>query len=734
LGNHPYGKFPLMRFRFCVWAALILWMGFSTAAWAVETPTNVMTEIAFTAHRSHADPFNEVTLDAVFTDPHGEKLRVPAFWDGGNSWKVRYASPLVGTHTFRTECSDAADDGLNGIEGRVEVRPYAGTNPLYLHGPLRVSDNHRYLEYFDGTPFFWLGDTWWMGLSHRLHFPDEFGRLAADRMAKGFNVIQIVAGLYPDMPPFDPRGANEAGFPWEADFKSIRPEYFDEADKRLEYLVDHGLTPCLVGSWGYFMRFMGPKDLKAHWRNLIARYGALPVVWCAAGEVSMGFYHERPSDHVAKDFSGDAIKDWTQVMSYLRTTDPFHRLITVHPSGSGSGRLEMHDPSLLDFDMLQTGHGESDVVPSTVDKVRASYACQPVMPVIIGEVSYEMLNDSLPTEWTRRMFWLSLMNGAAGHTYGANGIWQNNRTGDPHGLSPGGNSWGKIPWNEAMNLPGSSQVGYGKRLFLQYPWQKFEPHPEWASFDFIKKPAPVPMESANWIWYPEGNPSKDAPVGKRFFRRSFILLGGAIQSASLRGFADDTFTASLNGHLLGGSTTTWQAGKQFDDLTHLLKPGPNLLEITAENLPAPQANPAGLLSLLEITIAGSAPLKIVSDGTWECTKDQQNWTKALVETPYGGGPWGRVAGPDISSPEGAYGPQSTGIPGVVRLTYVPENLGVVLHDLGANRSYSAAYFDPVSGETTQKGLMRSDAAGALSCVSPPGCDHDWVVILEKKKH
>ena len=76
-----------------------------------------------------------------------------------------------------------------------------------------------------------MGDTWWMGLCHRLHFPDEFRQLAADRKAKGFNVIQIVAGLYPDMPPFDPRGANEAGFPWQKDYSSIRPEYFDAADE-----------------------------------------------------------------------------------------------------------------------------------------------------------------------------------------------------------------------------------------------------------------------------------------------------------------------------------------------------------------------------------------------------------------------------------------------------------------------------------------------------------------------
>ena len=77
-----------------------------------------MVEITFEAKQAHADPFNEVTLDVVFIDPHGRELRVPAFWDGGKTWKARYASPLAGTHPFHTECSDLADKGLNGIHGK----------------------------------------------------------------------------------------------------------------------------------------------------------------------------------------------------------------------------------------------------------------------------------------------------------------------------------------------------------------------------------------------------------------------------------------------------------------------------------------------------------------------------------------------------------------------------------------------------------------------------------------
>ena len=189
-----------------------------------QTQANVPVEISLTAAQAHPDPFAGVTLDVVFTDPSGQGLRVPAFWAGGRTWKARYASAQPGVHRWTSACSATEDRGLHGGHGQVVIAPYTGDNPLYRHGPVRVAGDHRHLAHADGTPFFWLADTWWMGLCHRLHWPDEFQQLAADRRAKGFNVIQIVAGLYPDMFPFDPRGANEAGSPWETNYTRIRPE------------------------------------------------------------------------------------------------------------------------------------------------------------------------------------------------------------------------------------------------------------------------------------------------------------------------------------------------------------------------------------------------------------------------------------------------------------------------------------------------------------------------------
>ena len=82
--------------------------GYPSAAQAAEqrVEANRMVEFAFTSEKVYNDPFNEVEMVGIFRTPQGRELRVPAFWAGGQVWKLRYASADAGLHTFRTECSD----------------------------------------------------------------------------------------------------------------------------------------------------------------------------------------------------------------------------------------------------------------------------------------------------------------------------------------------------------------------------------------------------------------------------------------------------------------------------------------------------------------------------------------------------------------------------------------------------------------------------------------------------
>jgi len=442
--------------------------------------TNRVAEIALVSEKTYANPFAEIRLDAIVTQPDGNPLRVPAFWAGGNRWCFRYASSQPGQVVWRTECSDAANPKLHGVEGKLDVVAYAGDNPLYRHGPIRVAKDRRHFEHADGTPFFWLGDTWWKGLCKRLTW-EGFQELAADRKAKGFSVVQIVCGPYPDEGMFEPRWENEGGKPYETrDFTVVNPAYFEYADRRIEHLVEAGIVPAIVGGWGRGdcdgMRMAGVDGIKRHWRNLIARYGAYPTVWIIGGE------------------SGGP--PWTEVARYVQKIDPYRHPATVHPFHSA--RLSVTDETVIDFDMLQTGHGDWDAARGAIPKLQAAYAREPVMPVMIGEYCYEGHMQTAFQDVQRYVFWGTMLSGSAGHTYGAAGVWHASVEGDP-GIA---RVYDFTTWKEGMNFPGSTQLGLGKRLLEQYPWARFEPHPEWVEAGCFA--AGIPGE-VRFIYLPRRN-------------------------------------------------------------------------------------------------------------------------------------------------------------------------------------------------------------------------------------
>ncbi len=696
------------------------------------TPANTPVERSFTAQNGYADAFNEVVLDVIFTDPAGQEFRVPAFWAGGKVWKVRYASPLTGTHPYRTECQPATDAGLHGLTGSVTISPYTGKNPLYAHGPVQIAGDKRHFEHADGTPFFWLGDTWWMGLSSRLKWPQGFKTLTANRVKKGFNVVQIVAGLFPDMHAFDPRGANEAGFPWEEGYSHIRPAFFDEADKKLAYLVANGITPCIVGAWGWYVNWMTQDQLKAHWRYLIGRYAAWPVLWCTAGEANLPWY-------LAKNFPMDdreMVTGWTKLIRYLQENDPFNRPVTIHPTAINryTARNATDDETLLDFDLLQVMHAQNESVEHAIKAVRETYAATPRMPVINGEPCYEMLMGTITAPWPRRAFWSCVLNGAMGHTYGGNGIWQCNQPGIPHGASPHGGNYGNTPWIEAMNFTGSAECGHGKALLTRYDWSTFEPHPEWAAYTGNVSLA---MDGAQWIWTSrEEGAAKDAPNSRRYFRKTFDLPAGKkVADARLRFSGMHHCESQLNG-APSGVAWDWHGGHQFNDRTHLLKPGKNSLTLWSEYRPAAGDPVPALLAVLEIKFTDGSKQRIVSDGSWKALKskisdwetrafDDSAWPAAQVIGQLGDQPWGQFTPFDTSF----YGPQTAGS-AQTRVTYVPYHEPIVVSGLKSGASYTASIFDPVTGKTGKKFPVKADAKGQSQVAPPAGNKHDWVLALE----
>lgn len=424
----------------------------ATAAWTVF-------ETSIETTKAYARPFVDVEVDAIF-EKGDTRWRVPAFWSGGGTWKVRFAPPEAGEYRYRFVSNDPANADFAAPARTFVATPATGDNPLHRRGFLRVSDDSRHFEHADGTPFLWLGDTWWKGLCKRIDL-DGFESLCADRAAKGFNVVQIVCGPYPDENMLEPRWENEAGMPYTTlDFTAVNPAYFDAADTR----IAHGIVPAIVGGWGRpqaggqsTINQVGLDGFKRHWRHLIARYGAMPVVWIVGGEAS------------------DGNGPWAELAEYVRATDPYRHPLTYHAPGDPRSTIRAGNER-FDFDMVAIGHEGLNTANETLRLLRASLEQKPARPALCGEACYERHMQTNFEDTQRHLFWTLMLSGAAGHTYGAAGIWQSSIEGDP-GITP---IYDFTTWREGMAFPGSAQLGLAKKLLEELPWHRMQPHPEWV--------------------------------------------------------------------------------------------------------------------------------------------------------------------------------------------------------------------------------------------------------------
>jgi hypothetical protein len=439
--------------------------------------THCVSEVAFRARVKEGDPWLNAAVDALVTAPDGRSFRVPAFWAGGTRWKFRYAPDLPGEHRFRLVPSEGNVTITGPDAGALDAVPYVGDNPLLLHGPIRVAEGGPYFEHADGTPFFWLADSWWHGMSSRLTWAG-YRKMLAYRKQQGYNTLQFTIGFACDVRPFDPRDTNEAGHPWEPEYRTINPAYFDRTDRRVLHLVEEGFLPSLMGMWGYHIGWMGVEKAKRHWRYVIARYGALPVVWTLCGEASLRYYGD-PLIPRPLDDAGKQIAMWTDVARYVRQIDPWHRPLTVHPLNF---QEPLTDMDVIDFYIGQRGHSSLLAFRTCTNIVRdlaQMRARYPKKPALVSEVAWENMDAGCGPRVQRYVFWLAVLNGAPGHSYGADALWQMNSRKEPFGPSPHGGTWGNEPWEDAYKWAGAEHVSVGARILRRFPWWRMEPHPEW---------------------------------------------------------------------------------------------------------------------------------------------------------------------------------------------------------------------------------------------------------------
>jgi hypothetical protein len=290
-----------------------------------------------------------------------------------------------------------------------------------------------------------------------------------------------------------------------------------------------------------------------------------------------------------------------------------------------------------------------------------------------------------------------------------------------------------------MNLPGSKQAGIAKKVLEQFEWWRFEPHEDWAEYAGSENAAMLKAQWGRWIWFDEGDATVNAPVAKRYFRKSFEIAEGAKPASGVLWLSvDDRFDATLNGKHVGSRRGGWESPQPIDIIA-ALHAGRNVLTIEAENLAAPvAANPAGLIASLRIRGEDGKEISIASDETWEASKQpigdadaNVNITPAKVLGSYGCKPWGEF----VARPE-RYGPFAAGIP-KVRLIYIPQSQSIRVLNLEAGATYRAKAIDPASGDSADfpAGAVVADPKGQCECAKPASLPvsgaGDWVLVLER---
>ncbi|TWD84650.1 uncharacterized protein DUF5060 [Kribbella amoyensis] len=423
-------------------------------------------ELELTSSVEVADPYTAVEVWADFADEAGGVLRRPAFWDGGRTWRVRFAAPTAGRWTW-TSTSEPAIDGLTD-NGELVVDEAADGDQR--RGLWKLERGDRVMRHADGTPVVLVGDTAW-ALPWRAT-PEQVAVYAADRQAKGFNAVLLMS-VQPDMGAVGPedRTADQGfavGFADLADghLNRLNPKYFQELDELAGILVEHGLTPVwqpVFQGWGWKgLDAAGPvvpvDEYARYCRYLVARYGARPAIWLVGADGS------GREPQVAA--GGAEVHAWD---CYAQPTGIHYR---PHI------RAEAHqDAEWLDFQWCQTGHGGEHVAERVADMARNS----PHVAVANGEPTYERTGgpEIAAGWWQGHEAWSNLCaGGTMGVVYGAAGLWQWRLHADEPGhpdrfLADG------VGWREALDFEGSKYVGLAGKILRDLPLADLEP--DWTS-------------------------------------------------------------------------------------------------------------------------------------------------------------------------------------------------------------------------------------------------------------
>lgn len=433
-------------------------------------------EVEFTASRDYADPFDpeRAPLSVQFKHESGRTLAVRGFWDGGRTWRVRFQPEFAGRWTWTSTADDPADSGLHARSGQCNVTPpVAGAPEQQAHGGiLRVSSDRTHLTYVDGTPFFWLADTWW-AMPRYDATVEQFTRLIAKRQSQGFTLAQIhghqsleAPGL-PDVFQLIEAGGTPALAHWR------------KTDAYYRLAEEHGWQLC-VGFYSYESE--KKYSLAAHrrlWAYFLARYGAYPITFLITQEYNQPYELGPGADGKMRyDPTRTHGPFFVSLGRWIHERDPYRRAMTAHSAVRSREMFDAWPEPWYGFALLQNGH----FTRPNPAYYRSVIAREPRKPVIEGETNYEGFVRQAPPDFRvdadaiRTSAYGAIQSGCTGFSYGAQGLY--GHVADVK--KPGASSrWGPLlTWDQGVELEGAAHLAHFAALYRGLAWWRLRALPK----------------------------------------------------------------------------------------------------------------------------------------------------------------------------------------------------------------------------------------------------------------
>lgn len=289
----------------------------STAKWSTV-------EITLTAANAYSNPYTQASVAATFSGPDGPKT-VNGFWDGGNTWKLRFTPTAEGTWTYLTNSSDPGLDGKSGTIQCIASRRGRG----FLR---RDAVNPYTFSWDNGSRYFMWGQTYYDVM--RLAMVSNSWAVAVDNsVAYRMTKLRFHVFAQGEYGPSEGNMPQPRAYPFlnagsRVHHDQLNILYWRKLDALVSYLAENSMVADLIlfNPYGPASAFGTPEQDQRYTRYVLARYAAYTnVIWCLSNE------WEKSQSH------------WDSIGNLVRREDPWMK------QGASLRPLSIHPHTAIDF-------------------------------------------------------------------------------------------------------------------------------------------------------------------------------------------------------------------------------------------------------------------------------------------------------------------------------------------------------------------------------------------------